>query len=420
MAWTIALPEVVLAVGVMVLLMLGVFRGNQSTGLIATLASLLLLAVLVVSITGESGSAFDGLFIENGFTSFAKVLILVGSAVAIVMATEYCRREDMHRFEYPILMAVATLGMMMMVSADDFIALYLGIELQSLSLYVLAAFRRDSLRSTEAGLKYFVLGALSSGMLLYGCSLIYGFSGQTSFNGVADVLTGADTVPLGVAAGIVFVAAGLAFKISAAPFHMWTPDVYEGAPTPITAFFAVAPKIAAMALFVRVLYGPFGGLIDVWQQVIVFVALASMILGAFAAVAQTNIKRLMAYSSIGHVGYALVGVAAGSEAGVSGVLIYFTLYLFMNVGTFACILSMRRGGRMVESLSDLAGLSRTHPLMAAGLAAFMFSMAGVPPLAGFLGQALCVPGGGWLRTVCAGRYRCSGQCDQLLLLSAYR
>jgi len=386
MAWTIALPEVVLAVGVMVLLMLGVFRGNQSTGLIATLASLLLLAVLVVSITGESGSAFDGLFIENGFTSFAKVLILVGSAVAIVMATEYCRREDMHRFEYPILMAVATLGMMMMVSADDFIALYLGIELQSLSLYVLAAFRRDSLRSTEASLKYFVLGALSSGMLLYGCSLIYGFSGQTSFNGVADVLTGADTVPLGVAAGIVFVAAGLAFKISAAPFHMWTPDVYEGAPTPITAFFAVAPKIAAMALFVRVLYGPFGGLIDVWQQVIVFVALASMILGAFAAVAQTNIKRLMAYSSIGHVGYALVGVAAGSEAGVSGVLIYFTLYLFMNVGTFACILSMRRGGRMVENLSDLAGLSRTHPLMAAGLAAFMFSMAGVPPLAGFWGK----------------------------------
>ena len=386
MAWTIALPEVVLAVGVMVLLMLGVFRGNQSTGLVATLASLLLVVVLVLSVTGESGSAFGGLFIENGFTGFAKVLILIGSAIAIVMATDYCRREDMHRFEYPILMAVATLGMMMMVSADDFIALYLGIELQSLSLYVLAAFRRDSLRSTEAGLKYFVLGALSSGMLLYGCSLIYGFSGQTNFGGVADVLTGADSVPLGVSAGIVFVAAGLAFKISAAPFHMWTPDVYEGAPTPITAFFAVAPKIAAMVLFVRVLHGPFGGLIDVWQQVIVFVALASMILGAFAAVAQTNIKRLMAYSSIGHVGYALVGVAAGSEVGVSGVLIYFSLYLFMNVGTFACILSMRRGGRMVESLDDLAGLSRTHPLMAAALAAFMFSMAGVPPLAGFWGK----------------------------------
>jgi len=386
MAWTIALPEVVLAAGVMVLLMLGVFRGNQSTGLVSTLASLLLVVVLVVSVTGQSGIAFEGLFVENGFTSFAKVLILVASAIAIVMATDYCRREDMQRFEYPILMLIATLGMMMMVSANDFISLYLGIELQSVSLYVLAAFRRDSLRSTEAGLKYFVLGALSSGMLLYGCSLIYGFSGHTDFAGVAQVLTGAETVPVGVAAGIVFVAAGLAFKISAAPFHMWTPDVYEGAPTPITAFFAVAPKIAAMMLFVRVLHGPFGGLIDVWQQVLVFVSLASMILGAFAAVAQTNIKRLMAYSSIGHVGYALVGVAAGSEVGVSGVLIYFTLYLFMNLGTFACILSMRRGGRMVESLEDLAGLSKTHPLMAAALAAFMFSMAGVPPLAGFWGK----------------------------------
>lgn len=386
MAWTIALPEVVLAVGVMVLLMVGVFRGNQSTSLVGGLAAALLVGVLVLSITGESGLAFDGLFIENGFTGFVKVLVLAASAVAIIMAAGYCSREDMERFEYPILMTIATLGMMMMVSANDFIALYVGIELQSLSLYVLAAFRRDSLRSTEAGLKYFVLGALSSGMLLYGCSLIYGFSGHTGFTGVAEVLTGSGTVPLGVAAGIVFVAAGLAFKVSAAPFHMWTPDVYEGAPTPITAFFAVAPKIAAMALFVRVLQGPFGNLVDVWQQVIVFIALASMILGAFAAVAQTNVKRLMAYSSIGHVGYALVGVAAGSEAGVSGVLIYFTLYLFMNLGTFACILSMRRGGRMVESLSDLSGLSKTHPLMAAALAAFMFSMAGVPPLAGFWGK----------------------------------
>jgi NADH-quinone oxidoreductase subunit N len=315
-----------------------------------------------------------------------KVLILTASAVAIVMAASYCAREDMERFEYPILMAIAALGMMMMVSADNFIALYVGLELQSLSLYVLAAFRRDSVRSTEAGLKYFVLGALSSGMLLYGCSLVYEFSGHLGFDAVAAVLGKTEGSTLGVAAGIVFVAAGLAFKVSAAPFHMWTPDVYEGAPTPITAFFAVAPKIAAMALFVRVLYGPFGDLVDMWQQVIVFVALASMILGAFAAIVQTNIKRLMAYSSIGHVGYALVGVAAGTEAGVSGVLIYFTLYLFMNVGTFACILSMRRGGQMVEKLDDLAGLSKTHPPMAAALAAFMFSMAGVPPLAGFWGK----------------------------------
>ncbi len=386
MSWTVALPEVVLAIGTMALLMLGVFRGNKDTSLVAILSSLLLVAVLILSVLGESGSAFGGLFVENRFTGFVKVLTLVGAAIAIIMAMDYFRREDMQRFEYPLLMLTATLGMLLMVSADDFIALYMGIELQSLSLYVLAAFRRDSLRSTEAGLKYFVLGALSSGMLLYGCSLIYGFSAHTGFADVAGVLMGGPGVPMGVVAGIVFVIAGLAFKISAVPFHMWTPDVYEGAPTPITAFFAVAPKIAAMALVVRVLHGPFGNMVDVWQQVIVFVSLASMIVGAFAAVAQTNIKRLMAYSSIGHVGYALVGLAAGTQAGVTGVLIYFALYLFMNVGTFACILSMRRSGRMVEGISDLAGLSRSHPMMAAALAAFMFSMAGVPPLAGFWGK----------------------------------
>ena len=386
MSWTVALPEVVLAVGTMALLMLGVFRGNKSTPMIAILSVALVVVVLGLSVLGTTGTAFGGLFIENGFTSFVKILTLTGSAVGILMAVDFCRREGMERFEYPLLMLTATLGMMLMVSANDFIALYMGIELQSLSLYVLAAFRRDSLRSTEAGLKYFVLGALSSGMLLYGCSLIYGFSGFTGFEAVANALNGGEGVPLGVAAGIVFVVAGLAFKISAVPFHMWTPDVYEGAPTPITAFFAVAPKIAAMAMVIRVLYGPFGNMVDVWQQVIIFISLASMILGAFAAVAQTNIKRLMAYSSIGHVGYALGGVAAGTQAGVSGVLIYFALYLFMNVGTFACILSMRRGGRMVESIDDLAGLSRSHPLMAAALAAFMFSMAGVPPLAGFWGK----------------------------------
>ena len=387
MSWTVALPEVVLAVGTMALLMLGVFRGNRDTGVIAVLSALLLVAILVLSVFGSTGAAFGGLFVENGFTGFVKVLILVGSATAIVMAMDFFRREGMQRFEYPVLMLTATLGMLLMVSADNFIALYMGIELQSLSLYVLAAFRRDSIRSTEAGLKYFVLGALSSGMLLYGCSLIYGFSGYLGFADVANTLVSGDgPPPLGVAAGIVFIIAGLAFKASAVPFHMWTPDVYEGAPTPITAFFAVAPKIAAMALFVRVLYGPFGNLVDVWQQVIVFISLASMLIGAFAAIAQTSIKRLMAYSSIGHVGYALVGLAAGTEAGVAGLLIYFAIYLFMNVGTFACILSMRRSGRMVENISDLAGLSRSHPLMAAALAAFMFSMAGVPPLAGFWGK----------------------------------
>ena len=300
------------------------------------------------------------------------------------MSQSYLKREDMKRFEYPVLMLFATVGMMMMVSANDLIALYLGLELQSLSLYVLAAFKRDTTRSSEAGLKYFVLGALSSGMLLYGCSMIYGFAGTTSFDGLVQVLGGDQTASVGLIVGIVFLIAGLAFKISAVPFHMWTPDVYEGAPTPITAFFAVAPKIAAISLFVRVMMDPFGGLVEEWRQIIIFVSVLSMTLGAFAAIAQTNIKRLMAYSSIGHMGYALVGLASGSEAGIQGVILYMTIYLAMNVGTFACILAMRRKGEMVEEISDLAGLSKSNPMLAAALLVFMFSMAGIPPLAVFL------------------------------------
>jgi NADH-quinone oxidoreductase subunit N len=296
----------------------------------------------------------------------------------------------MNRFEFPVLMLFATLGMMMMISANNLMSLYLGLELQSLSLYVLAAFRRDDLRSSEAGLKYFVLGALSSGMLLYGCSLIYGFAGTTSFGALAglfaDAAGGGEAVPTGVVVGLVFLSAGLAFKVSAVPFHMWTPDVYEGAPTAVTAFFATAPKVAAMALFVRVLMGPFGGLVEQWQQIVIFISLASMILGALAAISQTNIKRLMAYSSIGHVGYALVGLAAGTEEGVRGVAVYLAIYIFMNVGTFACILCMRQKDRMVEGIEDLKGLSKTDPMMALALAVFMFSMAGIPPLAGFFGK----------------------------------
>ncbi|MFQ5972706.1 MAG: NADH-quinone oxidoreductase subunit NuoN, partial [Alphaproteobacteria bacterium] len=313
-----------------------------------------------------------------------------GATLALAMSLGYNRRERLERFEYPILILFAVLGMMMMVSANDLISLYLGVELQSLSLYVIAAFRRDTVRSSEAGLKYFVLGALSSGILLYGMSMVYGFAGTTNFDALSRVFQGAvdaGALPaVGLVVGLVFIAAGLAFKVSAVPFHMWTPDVYEGAPTPVTAFFAVAPKIAAMALFVRVMIGPFGALFDQWQQIIVFVSLASMILGALAAINQTNIKRLMAYSSIGNMGYALVGLAAGSEAGAQGVLLYLTAYLFMNVGAFACILSMRRQGRMVEGINELAGLSRSNPAMALALAIFMFSMAGIPPLAGFFGK----------------------------------
>jgi NADH-quinone oxidoreductase subunit N len=277
--------------------------------------------------------------------------------------------------------------MMMMVSANDLMSLYVGLELQSLGLYVMAAIRRDSTKSTEAGLKYFVLGALSSGMLLYGASMIYGFAGTTNFAGIAQSFGGAtDGPPLGVVIGLVFLIAGLAFKVSAAPFHMWTPDVYEGSPTPVTAFFAAAPKVAAFALFIRVMIGPFGDLLAQWQQIITFISLLSMLLGAFAAIGQTNVKRLLAYSSIGHMGYALIGLAAGSEPGVRGIVLYMAIYMVTSIGMFACVLAMRRQGSSLEAISDLAGLSRRQPLLAAAIAIFMFSMAGIPPLAGFFGK----------------------------------
>jgi len=330
--------------------------------------------------------AFGDLFVVDRFAIFMKLLVLAGSIFAIIMSEGYIRREGMARFEFPLLICMATLGMLMMVSANDLIALYIGLELQSLSLYVTASLQRDRQRSTEAGLKYFVLGALSSGMLLYGSSLIYGFGGTTEFGALAAHFAELDSVPIGVIVGIVFLSAGLAFKVSAVPFHMWTPDVYEGAPTPVTAFFAVAPKIAAMALLLRVMMGPFGGMVDEWFQIIWFVSAASMVLGAFAAIPQTNIKRLMAYSSIGHVGYALIGLAAGTEEGITGILIYMAIYLVMNVGVFACILSMKIKDRMVENISDLAGLAKTRPGMAAAMLVFMFSMAGIPPMAGFFGK----------------------------------
>ena len=385
-----ATPEIFLACAGMVLLMIGVFRNSDSTALVSWLAviSFTIAAILVITHGGPVDEpAFFGMFVTSSFAQFAKILILLGSAVAIIMSNDFMKREQAERYEFHVLILYATVGMMMMVSANDLIALYLGLELQSLALYIVAAIRRDTLRSTEAGLKYFVLGALSSGMLLYGCSLIYGFAGSTDFTALAGVFKahGGD-VPVGLVFGLVFLIAGLAFKVSAVPFHMWTPDVYEGAPTPVTALFAVAPKIAAICLFLRVMVGPFGDLIEQWQQVIVLISILSMGLGALAALVQTNIKRLMAYSSIGHMGYALVGVAAGNEAGASGVLIYMAVYLFMNAGTFACILAMRQQGRTVEGINDLAGLSKSHPMMAIALLIFMFSMAGIPPLAGFFGK----------------------------------
>ena len=328
-------------------------------------------------------STFNGSFVVDDFARFVKILAFGGTAAAILMSFDFVKRAGMRKFEYPILMLLSAVGMGMLISATDLIALYLGLELMSLSLYVIAAIDRDSAKSTEAGLKYFVLGALSSGMLLYGASLIYGATGQISFAGIAQA---APQGGLALTFGLVFLLAGLCFKVSAVPFHMWTPDVYEGAPTPVTAFFAAAPKVAAMAIFVRATMTAFPTVTLQWQQIVVFVSIASMVLGSFAAIGQTNIKRLLAYSSIGHMGFALVGLAAGTQEGVQGVLIYIAIYVAMTLGTFACVLSMKRPGGMVENISDLAGLSRTSPMMAFLLAMLMFSLAGIPPLAGFFAK----------------------------------
>jgi NADH-quinone oxidoreductase subunit N len=390
MNYVLALPEIFLAIAGLVLLMLGVFLRGNPTERIAWLSVLVLVVTAVLlfwSPPAGTQTAFQGLYVVDPFGRFLKLLVLIGSALTIIMSFDYIARENMRRFEFPVLLVFATLGMMMMLSANDLIALYVGLELQSLALYVVAAFQRDSERSTEAGLKYFVLGALSSGMLLYGASMVYGFAGTTSFAGLATAFAGTHgPIAIGLIVGLVFVIAGLAFKVSAVPFHMWTPDVYEGAPTPVTAFFAAAPKLAAIGLFMRVMVGPFHELRGEWLQIIWFISVASMILGAVAAVAQTNIKRLMAYSSIGNMGYALVGLAPGTPEGIRGVLVYVAIYLFMTLGTFGCILLMRQKGKLVEGIYDLAGLSKTNPPMAAALAVFMFSLAGVPPLAGFFGK----------------------------------
>jgi NADH-quinone oxidoreductase subunit N len=385
-----AAPELFLAIAAMALLLLGVFRGDGATRLVSWAAILVLVAVgfLAAGVAPAKGRLllFADMFAVSAYTAFVKILVVGASAIGIVLSVRFNEREGLARAEFPVLILLATLGMLMMVSANDLIALYLGLELQSLSLYVIAAFHRDSIRSTEAGLKYFVLGALASGMLLYGASLVYGFAGSTNFVQLAATLADNEAAGIGVVVGLVFVIVGLAFKVSAFPFHMWTPDVYEGAPTPVTALFAAAPKMAAMALFVSVVIGPFGKLLGQWQQVLVLISIGSMALGAFAAINQANIKRLLAYSSIGHVGFALVGLAAGTPDGAAAVLFYMATYLAMTLGTFACVLAMRRNGRMVETIADLAGLSRTRPGMALLLAIFMFSMAGIPPLAGFFGK----------------------------------
>ncbi|WFU03116.1 NADH-quinone oxidoreductase subunit NuoN [Rhizobium sp. CB3171] len=383
----LSIPELILAVGALVLLMIGVFAGERSgptvTGL--AIAVLAVAGLWIIFVPGE-GLAYGGAYLADGFSRFMKIVALVGSIVAMFMSMGHAREQQLDRFEFPVLLLLATLGILLMISAHDLISLYLSLELQSLALYVVAAINRDSVKSTEAGLKYFVLGALSSGMLLYGMSLVYGFTGHTTFDAIATALS-SETRSLGLVFGLVFVLAGLAFKISAVPFHMWTPDVYEGAPTPVTAFFAGAPKVAAMAILTRIVVTAFHPVLADWQQIIVFISIASMLLGSFAAIGQRNFKRLMAYSSIGHMGYALVGLAAGSKTGVSGVMLYMVIYMAMTLGSFAIIMAMRRNdGRQVENVDDLAGLSTTNPFMAVVLTALMFSLAGIPPLAGFFGK----------------------------------
>jgi NADH-quinone oxidoreductase subunit N len=386
MNWTLAVPELVLSLAGMAILIFGVLQKRDCFRVCSmlTVGALLVAAVLVLS--APTGIGYSGLFTNDAFSTFIKLLILVSSALGVVVSLDYNEHANLRRFEFPVLILYATVGMMLMASSSNLMSLYMGVELMSLSIYVLAAFARDELRSSEAGLKYFVLGALSSGLLLYGVSLVYGFSGSMSFDKLSLALADPAKVSPGLIVGIVFVVAGLAFKVSAVPFHMWTPDVYEGAPTPVTAFMGTAPKVAAMAVLVRVMATPFGHLLGQWQQLIVLVSIASMLLGSLAAIGQSNIKRLMAYSSIGHMGYALIGLAAGTPHGIRGVLIYLVTYVFMNVGTFACIIAMRRRGKMLEGISDLAGLGRTDPKLAMLLTIFMFSMAGIPPFSGFWGK----------------------------------
>jgi NADH-quinone oxidoreductase subunit N len=386
-SWTLARPEIFLAVVTGLLLIYGVVRGETSAAFVSvgTTLALLVTAVLLFAPYRE-GTAFSSLFIADRLTATMKALVLIGAAVTVLMSRQYFEHAKAWRFEYPILVALATVGMMLMISANDLMSLYVGLELQSLALYVVAAFQRDSVRSTEAGLKYFVLGSVASGMLLFGSSLIYGFCGGTAFVEISKALLDGRGAEFGTVIGLVFVIAGLAFKVSAVPFHMWTPDVYEGAPTPVTAMFAVAPKIAAMSLLMSVLMGPFKPLFPEWQQIVVVASVLSMGLGAFAALRQNNIKRLMAYSSIGNVGYILLGLASGSEKGIQSVVFYLAIYLVMTLGVFATILMMKRRDIMVETVPDLAGLSRSQPGMALALLLFMFSLAGIPPLAGFWGK----------------------------------
>ncbi|MGV3489870.1 MAG: NADH-quinone oxidoreductase subunit NuoN [Devosia sp.] len=382
-----AYPELLMAAGAVVLLLLSLFIKALKPSVVAVIAIALLVAVLgVLLFQPATGVLFNGVFVVDGFAQYMKALVLGGAALTILISLSSAKEHGIDKFEYSILVLLATLGMMIMVSSNDLMTLYIGLELQSLALYVVAAMKRDDGRATEAGMKYFVLGALSSGMLLYGASLVYGFTGTTQIDQIVAQV-GGESRSIGLIFGMVFLLAGIAFKISAVPFHMWTPDVYEGAPTPVTAFFAAAPKVAAMALFVRVATVSFGPITQDWQQIVIFLSIASMVLASFAAIGQNNLKRLLAYSSIGHVGFALVGLSSGTAAGVEGVAVYMAIYIAMTIGIFACVLALRTAdGKPVETISELAGLSASRPFVAASIAILMFSLIGLPPLAGFFAK----------------------------------
>ena len=385
---TVILPEIVLALSAMAALLGAVYTGKDklASALVWLIAGLMLVLAIWIG-TGSDGSrsAFNGMFIDDGFARFAKVAILLSAAAVLVMGQDYMSRRGMLRFEYPILVALSAVGMMVMVSAGNLMSLYMGLELQSLALYVVASLRRDSVKSTEAGLKYFVLGALSSGLLLYGASLVYGFAGTTDFAGIYAVAQHGE-VSVGLLFGLVFLISGMAFKVSAVPFHMWTPDVYEGAPTPVTAFFASAPKVAAMGLFARVMHDAFGHAVEDWSQVVALLSLLSMFVGAVAAIGQRDIKRLMAYSSIAHMGYALMGLAAGTAYGVQALLVYLAIYVSMNIGTFAFILMLEKDGKPITDIRALNLYARREPGKALAMLLLLFSLAGVPPMLGFFGK----------------------------------
>jgi NADH-quinone oxidoreductase subunit N len=396
----IFLPELMLAITAMVTLLVGVYTKKDALAPVlvwATAAMMLILAFAIGTQTYTAQLAFGGLVVADSFSAFAKVTILVAAAAVLIMGQDYMSRREMLRFEYPALVSLSVVGMMIMVSSANLMTLYMGLELQSLALYVIAAMRRDSVKSTEAGLKYFVLGALSSGLLLYGASLIYGYAGTTAYSGIYEAANG--EVSLGLLLGLVFLMAGMAFKISAVPFHMWTPDVYEGAPTPVTAFFATAPKVAAMALFARVMFDAFGGVVSDWSQIIVILSVLSMFLGAFAAIGQTDLKRLMAYSSIAHMGYAMIGLAAGTEAGVQAMLVYMAIYVTMNIGAFAFIMMLSKDGQPITRIDALNQYASREPLKALAVLVLMFSLAGVPPMLGFFAKL-----GVWQAGVSAGLF----------------